>query len=43
MIEVRIDKNNAWVTNREKITMYSEGYDAVTVQLSLSDEWDGLS
>lgn len=43
MIRVQIDKNNAWVTQREKITMYSEGYDAVQIELSLSDEWDGLS
>ena len=35
--------NNAWVTQREKITMFSEGYDAVQIELSLSDEWDGLS
>ena len=43
MIRVQIDKNSAWVTQREKITMYSEGYDAVQIELSLSDEWSGLS
>lgn len=43
MIRVQIEKNNAWVTQREKITMYSEGYDAVQIELSLSDEWTGLS
>lgn len=43
MIRVQIEKNNAWVTQREKITMFSEGYDAVQIELTLSDEWDGLS
>lgn len=43
MFRVQIDRNKAWVTQRETLTMYSENYDAVWIELDLSNDWDGLT
>ena len=43
MFQIQVDKNKAWVTQRETVTMYSAGYEAVQIQLNFSSEWSGLS
>lgn len=43
MFQVYFDKNKAWVTERETLTMYSQGYDAVEIGMSFSAEWGSLS
>jgi hypothetical protein len=43
MFQLIFDKNKAWVTERETLTVYSQGYDAAEIGLSLSEEWSSLS
>lgn len=43
MFRVQIEKNKAWVTERETLTLYCQGCDPVKIELSFNDEWDGLS
>lgn len=43
MFQVQVDKNKAWVTERETLTLYCQGCDPVKVGLSFSSEWNGLS
>lgn len=43
MFNVRIDSNKAWVTERETLTLYSQGYEAVQIEIDFGDEWASLS
>lgn len=43
MFELRIENNKAWVTNRETLTTYSEGYEAVQIRPDFGPEWNNLS
>lgn len=43
MFSVTIDRNKAWVTERETLTRYSTGTDTVQIGLDFSEEWDALS
>lgn len=43
MFEIQIDNNKAWVTNRETLTVYSEGYSAVQIRAWFGQEWENLA
>lgn len=43
MFQLYFDKNKAWVTERETLTVFSQGYDAVEIDMNFSDDWSGLA
>ena len=43
MFRLRIDKNKAWVEQRETLTLYTEGSELVEIDLDFSEDWDDLS